>query len=111
MDRRTFGIGLLLFFGFFQDGVHRLSNEQRQTPEFKPGTGKVFIYTAKRFGVSILRATIKIENGSPNKANLFTRFVPGLNPRLPKIFISDKQPVLIHRGSRHLLSGSVREGG
>jgi len=81
MDRRTFGIGLLLFFrNSFRMGSIAYSNEQRQIPEFKPGTGKVFIYTAKRFGVSILRATIKIENGSSEQANLFTRFLPGLNP-------------------------------
>ena len=39
-------------------------NEQRQIPELKPGGGKSFIYTAKKFGVPILKATIKIENGS-----------------------------------------------
>jgi len=39
-------------------------NEQRQIPELKPGGKKIFIYTTKKFGVPILKATIKIENGS-----------------------------------------------
>jgi hypothetical protein len=65
MNRRTFGIGLLLFFGILS-GWKSIAypNEQRPNPEFKPRTEKVFIYTAKKFGVSILKATIKIENGS-----------------------------------------------
>ena len=37
---------------------------EKQIPGLKLGPEKVFFYTAKRFGVSILRATIKIENGS-----------------------------------------------
>ena len=36
--------------------------EQNRIEE--PRSGKCFIYTAKRFGVPILKATIKIENGS-----------------------------------------------
>ncbi len=39
-------------------------NGQRQIPELKPGPGKVFLYTAKKFGIPILKASIKIENGS-----------------------------------------------
>ncbi len=35
-----------------------------QNQDAEPRSGKSFIYTAKKFGVSILKATIKIENGS-----------------------------------------------
>ena len=37
-------------------------DEQNQNAELR--SGKSFLYTAKRFGVPILKATIKIENGS-----------------------------------------------
>ena len=39
-------------------------NGQKQIPEPIPGPGRVFLYTAKKFGVPILNASIKIENGS-----------------------------------------------
>ena len=39
-------------------------NGQKQIPEPIPGPGRVFLYTAKKFGVPILKASIKIENGS-----------------------------------------------
>ena len=39
-------------------------NEQKQVPGPKPGPGKVFFYTAKKLGIPILKASIKIENGS-----------------------------------------------
>jgi len=65
MGRRKLGIGILLFFGILSGwGSVAYPNEQRQIPELKPGGGKIFIYTAKKFGVPILKATIKIENGS-----------------------------------------------
>ena len=47
-----------------------MSNEQKQVPEPKPGPGKVFFYTAKKFGVPILKASIKIENGSSGEGKL-----------------------------------------
>jgi hypothetical protein len=65
MDRRTLGIGILLFFGILSGwGPIAYPNEPRQIPDLKTGSGKVFNYTAKRFGIPILKATIRIENGS-----------------------------------------------
>jgi len=46
-------------------------NGQRQIPELKPGPGKVFLYTAKKFGIPILKASIKIENGSSEQGKPF----------------------------------------
>ena len=40
------------------------SNGQKQIVEAKSGVRKVFLYEAKKFGVPILKASIKIENGS-----------------------------------------------
>jgi hypothetical protein len=37
---------------------------QKQASGPMPGLGKTFLYTAKKFGVPILRASIKIDNGS-----------------------------------------------
>jgi len=54
----------LLFIGTISGwGFAVYGNEQKQIPEPKPGPGKVFIYVAKKFGVPILKASIKIENG------------------------------------------------
>ena len=39
-------------------------NGQKQILEPIPGPGRVFLYTAKKFGVPFLKASIKIENGS-----------------------------------------------
>jgi len=50
-------IATILFLGPLAYG-----NEQN-VPKIEPGTGKVFLYTAKKFGVPILKASIKIENG------------------------------------------------
>jgi hypothetical protein len=58
-------IGFLLFVGTISGwGFFAYGNEQKQVPEPKPGPGKVFLYAAKKFGVPILKASIKIENGS-----------------------------------------------
>jgi hypothetical protein len=52
------GIVLLLWGSFaYGDG-------QKQVSEPATGTGKIFLYTAKKLGVPILKATIKIDNGS-----------------------------------------------
>jgi len=65
MGRRKLGVGILLFFGILSGwGSVAYPNEQGQIPELKPGWGKIFIYTAKKFGVPILKATIRMENGS-----------------------------------------------
>jgi hypothetical protein len=64
-DRWKLGIGILLFIGAVSGkGFVAYSDEQKQIPEHRPGPGRVFLYTAKKFGVPILKASIKIENGS-----------------------------------------------
>ena len=64
-SRWKLGIGILLFFGAVSGrGFFAYSNEREQIPEYPLGPGKVFSYTAKKFGVTILKASIKIENGS-----------------------------------------------
>lgn len=50
---------VLLLWGSFAYG-----DEQRQVSEPATGTGKVFLYTAKKFGIPILKAAISIYNGS-----------------------------------------------
>ena len=45
-------------------------NEQKQVLGPKPGPGRVFFYTAKKFGIPILKASIKIENGSSGEGKL-----------------------------------------
>jgi hypothetical protein len=50
-------IALLFGSAVYGDGPQQMSQP-------KPGTGKVFHYTATRFGVPIVKATIKIENES-----------------------------------------------
>ena len=52
-----FLIGIFLFLGSIVHGAEQYRIEETRS-------GKCFIYTAKKFGVSILKATIKIENGS-----------------------------------------------
>jgi hypothetical protein len=57
--RIIFVVGILFLVGsvVYGDGPQQMS----QSP---PGTGKVFHYTATKFGVPIFKATIKIENES-----------------------------------------------
>jgi hypothetical protein len=63
--RWKLGVGILLFIGALTGwGATAYSNGQKQIPELKPGSGRVFLYTAKKFGVPFLKASIKIENGS-----------------------------------------------
>ena len=45
-------------------------NGEKQIPDPKPGQGKVFLYTAKKFGIPILKASIKIENGFSGQGKL-----------------------------------------
>jgi hypothetical protein len=64
-DRWKLGIGILLIIGAVSGGgFFAHSNERAQIPQHQPGPGRVFLYTAKKFGVPILKASIKIENGS-----------------------------------------------
>ena len=59
------GIGILLCVGVVSGGGRFAYGEERdQIPEHRPGPGKTFLYTAKKFGIPILKASIKIENGS-----------------------------------------------
>ena len=59
------GIGILLCVGAVSgEGFFAHSDERKQTPELRPELGRVFLYTAKKLGVPILKASIKIENGS-----------------------------------------------
>jgi hypothetical protein len=63
--RWKLGVGILIFIGSFAGwGTAASPDGQKQMPQPKPGHGKVFLYTAKKFGVPILNASIKIENGS-----------------------------------------------
>src|SRR4030042_2287616 len=57
--KNLFSISIILFFGSVA-----YPNGQEQIAEPIPGPGRVFLYTAKKFGVPFLKASIKIENGS-----------------------------------------------
>jgi len=59
------GIGILLFIGALMGWADAAdSNGQKPPPDSRPGPGRVFLYTGKKFGVPILKASIKIENRS-----------------------------------------------
>jgi len=65
------GIVILLIIGALAGwGPDAYSNEEKQIPDPKPGPGKVFLYTARKFGIPILKASIKIENGSSAEGKL-----------------------------------------
>jgi len=71
------GIGILFFLGVLSGGGFAAPHYgQERIPESKPGPGKVFFYTAKKFGIPMLKASIKIENGSTKKESFSTRFMP-----------------------------------
>jgi hypothetical protein len=79
-DRRKLGIVVLLFVGGLTGWeAPAYPNGQEQIPEAKPGPGKVFLYTAKKFGVPILKATIKIENGSSEQGTPLYRIHASVN--------------------------------
>ena len=64
-DRRKLAAGLLFFIGVISGwGFAANGNGDQQIPVSKPGPGKVFLYAARKFGVPILKASIRIENGS-----------------------------------------------
>jgi hypothetical protein len=66
------GIGILFFLGVLSGGGFAAPHYgQERIPESKPGPGKVFFYTAKKFGIPMLKASIKIENGSYKEGKLF----------------------------------------
>jgi hypothetical protein len=67
-DKRKVPIGFLFLIGALSGwGFAAYGIEQKQVPGPKPEPGRVFLYTAKKFGVPILKASIKIENGSPEQ--------------------------------------------
>jgi len=69
-----FGVGILFFLGGLSGwGFAAPHPEQERIPESKPGPRKVFFYTAKKFGVPMLKASIKIENGSYKEGKLLYR--------------------------------------
>jgi hypothetical protein len=69
--RRKLGIGILLLIGILSRwGSVAYPSGEKQIPDPKPGQGKVFLYTAKKFGVPILKASIKIENGFSGQGKL-----------------------------------------
>jgi hypothetical protein len=45
-------------------------NGEKQIPDPRPGPGRVFLYTGKKFGVPIIKASIKIESGSSEQGKL-----------------------------------------
>lgn len=57
------GIGILIMGALAGWGSAAYSNGEKQIPASKAGAGRVFLYTAKKFGVPILKACIRIENG------------------------------------------------
>jgi len=59
------GIGIVLFIGaVLGKGSLAYGDEGKQISERLPGPGRVFSYTARKLGVPILKASIKIENGT-----------------------------------------------
>jgi len=43
---------------------------EKKMPDLKLGSGKVFLYTAKKLGIPIIKASIKIENGFSEQGKL-----------------------------------------
>ena len=74
------GIGVFLFIGAFsQGGFVAYSDERKQIPEHRPEPGKIFLYTARSLGVPILKASIKIENGSSEQGTPLYRIQASVN--------------------------------
>ena len=64
-DGWKLGIGILLIIGVVSGrGFLAYSDGRKHIPDRLPEPGKIFSYTAKKFGIPILKASIKIENGS-----------------------------------------------
>src|SRR3990172_11506545 len=63
-NRWPLGIEFLFFGILFWMGSVAFGYDSRSIPQSRPGLGKMFHYTAKQFGISILRASIGIEHGS-----------------------------------------------
>jgi hypothetical protein len=68
--RWKLGIGILLSVGVVSGGgFFAQSDERKQISELRPETERVFLYTARKLGVPILKASIKIENGTSEQGN------------------------------------------
>lgn len=62
--RSALGMGFLFFIGsLVLLGSIVFGDDSKAIPEFRSVSGKVFYYTARQFGVPVLRASIRIENG------------------------------------------------
>jgi len=78
--RWKLGIGILLFIGAVSGrGFNAYGDEQKQILEQPPGPGRVFLYTAKKFGIPILKASIKIENGTSEQGKPLYRIDASVN--------------------------------
>ncbi len=78
--RWKLGIGILLFIGALSGkGFVAYSDEPKQIPGHPPGAGRVFLYTAKKFGIPILKASIKIENGTSEQGKPLYRIHASVN--------------------------------
>ena len=79
-SRWKLGIGILLFIGAVSGrGFNAYGDEQKQILEQPPGPGRVFLYTAKKFGIPILKASIKIENGTSEQGKPLYRIDASVN--------------------------------
>jgi len=79
-DKRKLPIGLFFLIGALSGwGFAAYGIEQKQVPGPKPGPERVFLYTAKKFGVPILKASIKIENGSSEQGTPLYRIHASVN--------------------------------
>jgi hypothetical protein len=63
MMRRLVRIKIILVIGIFLV-LGSIAHGDGQNQNSEPRSGRCFLYTAKKFGVPILKATIKIDNGS-----------------------------------------------
>jgi hypothetical protein len=66
MREKRFALGtvFLIFIGsLLLVGSLAFGDVSNAVPEFQPRSGKIFRYTARQLGMTVLRASIKIENG------------------------------------------------
>jgi hypothetical protein len=64
------GIGILIMGALAGWGSAAYSDGEKQIPASKAEAGRVFLYTAKKFGIPILKASVKIENGFSEQGKL-----------------------------------------
>ena len=69
--QRALGFGFLLLSGIILFwGSIAYGDVRKEVPAAPASSGKVFIFTAKKFGVPILKASIEINNGSSETGRL-----------------------------------------